>query len=147
MTLQAKIEPIQNHAGVGDPAKKITFLDKITCSSCGSEIDTDEPVSLCHYENSLHCDECKNMGKMDSAGRKVSGTVKQSTRFLVKYFDQKNSREKIREEFVEQYKENLGDDEELPDEETIESMVEKRFERQKSDREKFKEEAIPLTSI
>lgn len=140
MTL-AKVSSREEHKERGDPAKIIKLNKKQKCKSCGARIEEGDFASLSLVNYRFYCD--KRQCEPPIGEKRAQGEEKRSTSFEVRYVSNR-SKDEVVEEIRETYQDEGFD---MPDEDELEHMAEKRMQQDKSEASAFEEAAQPLDSL
>lgn len=125
------------HKGFGEPPYRLEFIDEPSCSSCAHAFEDGDNAFLGRRVAGLYCKDCgvPESRKPVDGERKVASHVK----IVVKSFaDEGSVRQEIRDDYLE-------NDLDLPDEEQLDKLVEKRLESSGRDRDEFLSEASALS--
>jgi hypothetical protein len=128
------IEDREDFIGNGDPAKTIKVDEKLECSDCGQKLREGDYVVLYRGDNSFYHKNC-----CISYNRRHSGSQADVTRVAISaelIYCVMPDLDKYKRELREKYRsdEDVG---EVPDEDTLRNMAEKRRESDVKERDVF----------
>lgn len=136
--VMAKLEDVTDHKGFKNPAKKLILGERIQCPSCQHDFEEGDSAWLSWVTGGVYCKKC---GYPSANTRKKEARV--ATNVKLK-FNLPADKESVREDLKADYRANGL---EMPDEDELDSLVEKRMESRDSGRDGFLDEARSLNEI
>lgn len=137
----AKVEQREYHKERGDPAKIIKLDEKQSCKNCGKKIEEEDFAELSLVDYNFYCSKRNCVPPTPS--ERPKGEKKISTNFEVRYVSNR-SKDEVIEEIKQTYQDEGYD---MPSEDELEHMAEKRMQQDDREASSFEEAARSITSL
>lgn len=145
--MNVKFDSRPEHEERGSPRRVATLDSHVRCTKCRRDIESGDFALLLVGQSSFMCNTCRRStrGKVNQVNGKKSidgGTQRDSLFCEVQYFEE-SDRSEVRDEIVKEYSKEGYD---MPSDDVIENMVDKRLESSSS-KSDFEKESKPLSAV